>query len=68
MYLTDGAADADREKEDGSVPEVERTTGVGAHVRPGAGTTRRRTATLNAHRFAAAARSGQAPAGGTVRL
>ncbi len=69
MYLTeDGPADADREKEDGPVQDVERATGVGANLRAVADATRPRTTTRNAHRFAAAARSGQVPAGGTVRL
>lgn len=69
MYLTeDGPADADREKEDGAVQHVERATCVGANRRAVADATRRRPTKRNAHRFAAAARSGQVPAGGTVRL
>ena len=64
----DGTADADRMKEDGSVHDVERATYVEAHLRAVADPTRRRTAKPDAHRFAAAARSGQVPAGGTVRL
>lgn len=69
MYPTEaGPADADRVKEDGPVQDVERATCVGAHLRAGDDHRRRRTAKLADHRFAAAARSGQVPAGGTVRL